>query len=110
MEERKRRIGLNEAVFRQVNESLQSLNEGFGTITDTMVLICECGDPACADQIEMSVSEYEQVRADPALFAVTPGHETVEVEEAVRKGAGYDVVRKNAGLPSRVAEATDPRS
>jgi hypothetical protein len=110
MEERKRRIGLNEAVFRQVNESLQSLNEGFGTITDTMVLICECGDPACADQIEMSVREYEQVRADPALFAVTPGHETVEVEGVVRKGAGYDVVRKNAGLPSRVAEATDPRS
>lgn len=108
-EERERRIGLNEAVFRQVNERLRSLNKSFSTLTDNMTLICECGDAACADKIEMTPSEYEQLRADSALFVVRTGHEKPEVEQVVRSGRGYDIVRKDSGLPTRVAEATDPR-
>jgi hypothetical protein len=95
-------------VFRQINEQLRSLSKTFATLTDTMTLICECADFACAEKIEMAPSEYDQLRADPALFAVKTGHET-EVEQVVRSGRGYDVVRKDAGLPRQVAEATDPR-
>jgi hypothetical protein len=108
-EEREGHIGLNEAVFRQINERLRRLNKRFATLTDTMTLICECADFACAERIEMTPSEYDQLRADPALFAVKTGHETAEVEQVVRCGRGYDVVRKDAGLPRQVAEATDPR-
>ena len=108
-EEREGRLGLNEAVFRQINEQLRSLNKTFATLTDTMTLICECADLTCADKIEMTPSEYEQIRADPALFAVKTGHET-EVDQVVRSGPGYDVVRKATGRARQVAEATDPRS
>ena len=108
-EEREGRIGLNEAVFRQINERLRRLNKTFASLTDTMTLICECADLACAAKIEMTPSEYDQLRADPALFAVRTGHETPEVEQVVRSGRGYDVVRKDAGLPRQVAEATYPR-
>jgi len=33
-----------------------------------------------------------------------------DVEDVVDNRTGYDVVRKHSGEPTRVAEATDPRS
>jgi hypothetical protein len=110
MDERERRIGLNEAVFREANEALRGLNETFAAYTEKMELVCECGDGACAERITMSPSEYEEIRSDPAMFAIAAGHEVAAVEQVVRKGNGYDVVRKRVGSPRRLAEATDPRS
>jgi hypothetical protein len=110
MDERERRIGLNEAVFREANEALRGLNETFAAYTEKMELVCECGDGACAERITMSPSEYEEIRSDPAMFAIAPGHEAAGVEQVVRKREGYDVVRKHAGTARRLAEGTDPRS
>jgi len=107
---RERRIGRNEALFRHVNERLEEMNTALEELTHVMVLVCECGDLDCSEQIEMSPSNYEEIRSDPALFAVKPGHETAGVEEVVRRAGGFDVVRKAAVLPMRLAEATDPRS
>jgi hypothetical protein len=109
MDEQKRRIGVNEALFRQANERIEDLNEAFATLTDELVLICECGDPKCVEKISMNREAYEQLRADPAQFAVTPGHETPNVEEVVARREGYDVVRKVEGTPRHIAEVTDPR-
>jgi hypothetical protein len=110
MEERVRRIGMNEAVFREVNERIQDLAETFGLGTQRLELVCECGDSSCAQQIGMTVSEYESMRQDATLFAVYPGHETPDVEEVVANADGYDVVRKHAGVPAEIAKSTDPRS
>ena len=110
MEERERRVGLNEAVFRQVNERIEGLNEAFGAITETMQVICECGDASCIEQITISVPEYEELRQDPRRFAVVPGHEDEQVERVVERHDDYDVVEKDEGEPARLAERTDPRS
>jgi hypothetical protein len=40
MEERERRIGRNEAVFREADERIQELNQIFATFTDELVLAC----------------------------------------------------------------------
>ena len=53
MDERQRRIGANEAVFRRVNENLVDLNETFAAVTDRVSLVCECGQVDCTEQIEM---------------------------------------------------------
>jgi hypothetical protein len=42
MEERERRIGLNEAVFREANERIREVNETFATLTDELMFVCEC--------------------------------------------------------------------
>ena len=42
-DERARRVGLNEAIFRQVNEQIRGLNREFGAEHGTMTAICECG-------------------------------------------------------------------
>jgi hypothetical protein len=109
MDEHERRIALNEAVFREANERIQELNQTFATFTDALVLVCECGDGECAEKISMAPAAYEELRAESAHFAVVPGHEMPEVEQVIAQREGYDVVRKDDGIPRKVAEVTDPR-
>lgn len=108
-DERARRVGLNEALFRQVNEQINALNRTFGEIT-TMTMICECGDGDCTEQLEIPLAEYEGVRADSRSYIVVPGHVIPDLESVVDRKERYEVVRKGPGVPSRVAEETDPRS
>ena len=110
MEERERRIGMNEALFREVNERLQELAEGFARTPEKLDLICECGNASCASRIEMDREEYEQVRSDSTTFAIAKGHAIPDVEEIVERRKAYDVVRKTGGEAEKVAEKTDPRT
>jgi hypothetical protein len=109
MTSREDRIGLNEAVFREVNERIESLASTFQLGSEPLDLICECGDAQCVERITVNRDEYEELRADPHYFAVAPGHEAPDVEEVVEKRTGYDVVRKFKGVPEKVARETDPR-
>jgi hypothetical protein len=109
VDERKRRIGLNEAVFREANERIEELNKTFATLTDQLVLVCECGYADCTEKISMSVSEYEELRSDAAHFAIVHGHEITDVEHVVEEHESYDVVRKDDGVARKIAEVTDPR-
>ena len=109
MSAREERIGLNEAVFREVNERIEGLAETFRLTQEPLDLVCECGDATCVRRITMTRSEYEQLRAEAHQFAVHPGHEIPEVETIVAKREGYEVVRKDEGVPEQIAEQTDPR-
>jgi hypothetical protein len=108
-EQRKRRIGLNEAVFRDVNERIEDAADSLQLGKVTLSLVCECGDPACAQHITLRRAEYEEVRASPTQFAVYPGHAIPEVEDVVEKRDGYDIVHKRDDEAAEVAEETDPR-
>ncbi|HKI22679.1 MAG TPA: hypothetical protein VKA24_04595 [Gaiellaceae bacterium] len=110
MDERAARMGRNEALFRQVNERVEQINESFATVTDTFEVVCECDNPGCVTQVSIASDAYERVRTNGTLFIVAPGHENAEVEDVVDTQSAYLVVRKHAGLPARVAEETDPRS
>jgi hypothetical protein len=109
VDERKRRIGLNEAIFREANERIEELNKTFATLTDKLVLVCECGYGDCTEKISMSVTEYEELRADAAHFAIVHGHDIPDVEHVVQEREGYDVVRKDDGVARKIAQVTDPR-
>ena len=109
-DEQARRVGLNEAIFRQVNEQIESLNHGFGTDLGTMTVICECADGDCTERVEIAVSAYEKVRADPLHYIIVPGHELTDFESVVESGAGYEIVRKREGAAARLSQEMDPRS
>jgi hypothetical protein len=110
MEERARRVGENEALFRTVNDEVHSLNAHFAVISDPMSAVCECGHADCILKIEVRAAEYEAVRRDPRHFLIVPGHELPDVETVVERHDRYSVVEKHEGVPARLAEATDPRS
>jgi hypothetical protein len=109
-EDRARRVGLNESLFREVNEQIQSLNQDFGAEAPTMTVVCECANGACTERFEMPVSEYEEVRSDPLHYVIIPGHNLPEFESVVDSRDGYEVVEKREGTAAALAEETDPRS
>jgi hypothetical protein len=106
--ERGRRIGLNEAVFREFNERLETAARSLDL--RMLDLVCECGDAGCDERIAMSVEEYEQLRSNPLHFAMVAGHELAGVETVVERKGTYNVIRKSVGEPAELARETDPRS
>jgi hypothetical protein len=110
VDEQARRVGRNEAVFREVNEQIESLNRGLADISDgNMHIVCECGDLLCSEQIVVSIADYERIRAEPTLFFVRPGHDRPDVEVVVEENDRFSVVRKNEGGPAAVARETYAR-
>jgi len=111
MDERTRRVGENEALFRSVNDEVRSLDERFGARphTNVMTIICECGQTECMEHLELRPDAYEAVRSDGARFAIKPGHEIPEAEDVVERHDRYWVVKKHEGGPAKLARETDPR-
>jgi hypothetical protein len=109
--EREDRIARNEALFRSVNERVRELAASVGstTVPETVPFVCECGSADCAATVQLTVGEYEHVRADPTQFVVVPGHEIPEVEDVVEQHERYDIVRKH-DHEAQIAIDTDPRS
>lgn len=103
MDDRAARIGRNEALFRRVNEQIETLNDAFGSLAGTMAWVCECGDRECLEQIELTPAEYERVRAEATQFVVKPGHELPEVEDVIAETDRFLIVRKVEGLPAQMA-------
>ena len=110
MSERKRRIGENEAIFRSVNEEIKSLSATFTAQTKIMQVVCECGARSCTDRIEIAPDDYRNVREDPTLFVMKPGHDFPETETVIAKEEEYWIVRKDPGLPAAIAESTDVKA
>jgi hypothetical protein len=111
MDGAQRRKAANEAVFREVNERIESLQRRFAlTENEPLHIVCECDRLECAEQLHVDYAVYERVRADSACFFVVAGHEDSEVESVVDSSGEYLIVRKRPGEPQQVAEATDPRS
>jgi hypothetical protein len=102
------RIARNEALFRQVNEQIDAVND-WGAGASSFGIVCECGLATCGETIQIERARYEAVRRHAERFIVRPGHEFPDVEEVVEHGDGFDVVAKRPGLPRRLAEETDPR-
>ncbi len=109
-DEQARRVGLNEALFREVNEQIRRLTEEFGEEEETITVICECGSADCTDRLELRLSEYGRVRSDGRLYVIAKGHEFPDVERVVDSTDRFDIVRKLGGIPAELARDTDPRS
>ena len=107
---REKRLGLNEAIFREVNERLEGLAEHFKFGQgDPLDLVCECRKATCVERIYMSRAEYEAVRAHDTHFALYPGHAEPEIERVISSHPGYEVVAKE-GPAAEVAQDLSRRS
>jgi hypothetical protein len=109
MEERERRLGLNEAMFREVNERVEDMNKTFASVTGSFDIFCECGDTSCTERITVPMDVYEHVRSDATHFLLCAGHEDPTVEDVIETHEIYVIVEKQGVEVERVAEETDPR-
>lgn len=101
------KLARNQVIFREVNERIAELDGEWGA-TGMNVYVCECSSQRCATELEITPTEYEQVRADGARFVVAPGHELAEVERVVEENERFLVVEK-IGPAAAVARDLDPR-
>jgi hypothetical protein len=106
---REDRLARNELLFRDLNEQVGFVATPIDTEASTFEFFCECSNLDCTLRLPMSLAEYEDVRSDPTLFVVAPGHDLPEIEEVLRRTDGYQVVRKD-GEAARLAIGNDPRS
>jgi hypothetical protein len=103
-----RRIGFNEATFREVNEAVEA-GRGLRDAGEMISFVCECGRLGCNRLIQLTVAEYESVRRSPTRFAIVDGHEIPGAEVVIERTDRWVLVEKvEAG--AEVAEETDPRT
>lgn len=94
----------NEDLFREVNDRIQSLSEGFsGDASEAVTFVCECSDAGCRAPVDLTLAEYARVRAHARWFVVAPGHVAPDHEHVARETARYVVVEKD-GAAGEVAE------
>jgi hypothetical protein len=104
------RAAQNEALFRNVNEEIEKLGLVESESGQPLAaFVCECSDGTCAEQVQLTIGEYEEVRSRSRWFAIAPGHVTAEVERVVRTTDRYVIVEKDAPDAAEIADVTDPR-
>lgn len=107
-DERAERIALNESRFRQINDGLRDDLAKLPSEPEAVPFVCECGSNACEGLIEVTLAEYEGIRANSRHFLVLPGHEIEGAERVLASTPRYMVVEKQPEVGPLV-DATDPR-
>jgi hypothetical protein len=107
VDERSAALAANEAVFRAGNERIDAM---LGDRQRTTAYMCECGDPTCFQQIELTNEEYEGVRSHPSRFFVARGHEDLTAGEVVVEAASRFTIVEKHGAEGEIVARSDPRA
>ena len=98
-------VAVNETLFRDVNEGIE---EGRSARDGLVPFVCECGVIGCTEVVELTLAEYEGVRAGSRRVLVAPGH-GADFDEVREEHERYRVVSKPEGPLGEHADRTDPR-
>lgn len=101
-EAQEKRLAMNEALFRDVNERIREISDSFGQRDETYDFLCECSDPECRERVVLTPAEYEEVRSEPTRFVVAKGHAMPEIESVVERAQDHVIVEKE-GVAADVA-------
>jgi hypothetical protein len=107
-EDRTDSLAKNEALYRRVNERIESISDTIPRNERTMDFVCECDRRGCFEKVTAKRAEYEAVRAVGTHFIVHHGHLDPKVEHVVFSTDRFAVVEKE-GKAAREALAPDPR-
>ena len=103
------RAARNEILLRDYNERMQAHHEWVNPSFAEWV--CECADQNCSEPVQLSIQEYEAVRAESTHFLIVPSDEHVSppIERVVRRDERYWIVEK-IGVAAEISDELDPRS
>ena len=97
----------NEAAFRKVNERIEEKADELELGEVPTPFLCECEDERCTQVVLLRRTEYEEVRAHPRRFVVSPGHE--DGDSRLIQDGDFAVIEKQ-GKEGELVEQQDPRS
>ena len=105
LEARQAKLGKNQALFRAVNDPVESLS-GNRASASPLSFLCECANLDCGSTIDIAPAEYEEIRQNSTHFFVLPDHIFPEVETVADDRGSYLIVEK-FGAGGRVAAASE---
>jgi aerobic-type carbon monoxide dehydrogenase small subunit (CoxS/CutS family) len=94
-------------MFREVNERIEA-GQWPAERDELVAFRCKCGSLRCNMLVELTLADYEHVRANATHFVLVAGHEIPTIERVVERETAYVVVEK-VGRAGEIAEQTDPR-
>jgi hypothetical protein len=103
------RIAKNEDLRRDQNNRLEADNASVHWVNPPYAdWICECANPKCSEPVQLSVSEYDEVRTNPTHFIIVPSekHISADVERVVQRTDRYWIVEK-LGIAAAVSKDED---
>jgi hypothetical protein len=106
---REERIARNDSTFRAANEKIAAYAGDHGFV-DQLPFICECATESCLAVVDLSLTEYEEVRSSPTRFFVAPGHQGSEGELGMLDDRDRYLLIEKGGRAGEVATELDPRS
>jgi hypothetical protein len=102
LDDRQARAARNQLLFREINERIRALNEGFSAVVpESGEWVCECANESCIELVPLTLTEYETVRATANRFFVIAddAHFWSDVERIVERTDRYWIVEKFALEP-----------
>jgi hypothetical protein len=103
------RIAQNDSTFRAANEEIASYASNH-EFSERVPFICECATESCLTVVNLSLPEYEEVRATPTRFFVAPGHQGSEGAVSMLEDRERYLLVEKGGRAGEVATELDPRS
>ena len=70
---------------------------------------CECGDEGCTCHIQLTLAEYESVRAYATHFVIARDHENPESEHVIEEHKRFAVVATVSAEAAKLARRSYPR-
>jgi hypothetical protein len=80
---------------REVNERIAELIDGFHDSEaeePLMTVFCECGSNECMAPIEMTLVEYQAVRAGPTRWVISSAHIDTTADSIIARRNGYALI------------------
>jgi len=94
---------MRSAFSRAVNDDLVGLSAARGGIRR---IVCECSKRMCAELLDVTLADYEAVRAHPTRLLVVPGHELEGVQRVISRTRWVAVVQEQQESLRRQSGAT----
>ena len=63
MEDQREEEVRRQALFREVNEQIEKLSDGWELFDGSISVLCECGRPGCNEALEVSRKEFSRQKA-----------------------------------------------
>jgi hypothetical protein len=83
----------NSRLIRAVNDRIRDVSNPADE-SGAVEVLCECGDVDCQGAVNISLVDYQTVRAAPRRFVLIHGHESPDVHRILSRDNGYVVVEE----------------
>jgi len=92
------RIKANNKRFREANETIQGKADELDADMQRLPFLCECPVEDCVEVLQLTRTQYAEIREHGDHYVTVAGHEQAElsIAEVVARHDGYVVIEKTA--------------